>query len=114
MCPNNYLVYLYIKITTESYVQGYINMVVQERNWVTVEGLNTKYVTMGESQDFPGMMIKQEKPLLVTRDIKLVDPTDEKPAEVEWMYTEASERVRVSARFDMKLFYDGMNTFRSF
>ena len=100
-----------IKITNEYYVQGYINMVVQERNWVTVEGLNTKYITMGESQDFPGMMIKQEKPLLVTRDIKLVDPTDEKPAEVEWMYTEASERVRVSARFVMKLFYDGMNTF---
>ena len=94
-----------IKITNEYYVQGYINMVVQERNWVTVEGLNTKYITMGESQDFPGMMIKQEKPLLVTRDIKLVDPTDEKPAEVEWMYTEASERVRVSARFVMKLFY---------
>jgi len=78
--------------------QGYINMIVQERNWVTVEGLNTEFVTVGESKDFPGMMIKQEKPLLVTRDIKLVDPTDEKAAEVEWRFTEASERVRVSTR----------------
>jgi hypothetical protein len=51
-------------------MQGYINMIVQERNWVTVEGLNCEYVKMGESRDFPGMMIKVEKPLLVTTDIR--------------------------------------------
>jgi hypothetical protein len=51
-------------------MQGYINMIVQERNWVTVEGLNCEYVRMGESRDFPGMMIKVEKPLLVTTDIR--------------------------------------------
>ena len=45
-------------------------MIVQERNWVTVEGLNCEYVTMGASRDFPGMMIKEEKPLLVTTDIR--------------------------------------------
>jgi hypothetical protein len=45
-------------------------MIVQERNWVTVEGLNCEYVRMGESRDFPGMMIKVEKPLLVTTDIR--------------------------------------------
>lgn len=73
-------------------------MVVQERNWVTVEGLNVEYKFVGESRDFPGMMMKEEKPLLVTRDIKLVDPSDEKPAEVEWRFTEANERVRVSVR----------------
>merc|ERR1711915_532178 len=78
--------------------QGYINMIVQERNWVTVEGLNTEYSTVGESGDFPGMMVKEEKPLLVTKDIKLVDPSDEKATDVEWGFTEASERVRVSAR----------------
>jgi len=78
--------------------QGYINMIVQERNWVTVEGLNCRYTTMGETPDFPGMMFKEEMPLLVTKDIRLVDPLDEKPAEVEWRYTEAGERVRVSLR----------------
>jgi len=78
--------------------QGYINMIVQERNWVTVEGLNTEYIMLGETKDYPGMMMKQELPLLVTTDIKLVDPTDEKAADVEWRFTEASERVRVSTR----------------
>jgi len=78
--------------------QGYINMIVQERNWVTVEGLNTEYHMVGESKDFPGMMVKKELPLLVTKDIKLVDPTDEKATDVEWRFTEASERVRVSVR----------------
>jgi len=78
--------------------QGFINMIVQERNWVIVEGLNTEYKLMGESKTYPGMMVKREMPLLVTTDIKLVDPTDEKPTDVEWRYTEASERVRVSVR----------------
>jgi len=73
-------------------------MIVQERNWVTVEGLNTEYIMLGETKDYPGMMMKQELPLLVTTDIKLVDPTDEKAADVEWRFTEASERVRVSTR----------------
>ena len=78
--------------------QGYINGIVQERNWVTVEGLNVEYETMGESKDFPGMMIKKELPLIVTRDIKLVDPASEKPASVEWRFTEAGERVRVAVK----------------
>ena len=40
---------------------------VQERNWVTVEGLNVEYEKMGESKTFPGMMIKKELPLIVNR-----------------------------------------------
>jgi len=78
--------------------QGYINMIVQERNWVTVEGLNCEYKVMGDGQDFPGMMYKEEQPLLVTTDVKLVDPSDEKAARVDWRYTEDGERVRVSTR----------------
>ena len=39
----------------------------QERNWVTVEGLNVEYEKMGETKDFPGMMIKKELPLIVNR-----------------------------------------------
>lgn len=34
--------------------QGIINYVVQERNWVCVEGLNCEYVTQGATKDFPG------------------------------------------------------------
>ncbi len=73
-------------------------MIVQERNWVTVEGMNCKYEAVGGSGDFPGVVMKDEKPLLVTRDIKLVDPSDEKPSEVQWRITESGERVRVSIR----------------
>ena len=65
---------------------------------MTVEGLNVEYETMGETKDFPGMMVKRELPLIVTRDIKLVDPSSEKPASVEWRFTEAGERVRVAVK----------------
>lgn len=78
--------------------QGYINYIVQERNWVTVEGLNCDYKTVGEKGEFPGMMFKEEKPLLVNRDIRLVDPTSEKGCAFEWKYTESGERLRVSMK----------------
>ena len=41
-------------------------------------------------------MVRNPQPLLVTRDIKLVDPENEKACDVEWQYTEDGERVRVS------------------
>lgn len=78
--------------------QGYINYIVQERNWVTVEGLNVEYEKMGETKEFPGMMIKKELPLIVNRDISLVDPSTEEAGEVEWRFDEAGERVRVSVK----------------
>jgi len=78
--------------------QGYINMIVQERNWVTVEGLNCEYKTIGKSKDFPGMMYKEEQPLLVHTDIKLVDPSSEKGCSVEWRFSEDGERVRVAVK----------------
>jgi len=83
--------------------QGYINMIVQERNWVTVEGLNCKFTVLGERADFPGMMIKEEMPLLVNRDIKLVDPSNEKGCKFEWRYTEEGQRVRVSTKSGTEL-----------
>jgi large subunit ribosomal protein L24 len=49
----------------------------QERNWVCVEGLNCRYDLQGKSHDFPGVMVKVEEPLLVTTEIKLVDPSDQ-------------------------------------
>jgi len=78
--------------------QGYINTIVQERNWVTVEGLNCEYESMGEDGDFPGMMIKKELPLIVNKDILLVDPGSEEGGKVVWRYQESGERVRVAAK----------------
>jgi len=75
---------------------GIIKMIVQERNWVTVEGLNLKYETIAASDDFPGMSSASEMPLLVTTDIKLVDPSTEQGTDVEWRYTEDGDRVRVA------------------
>ena len=49
----------------------YINKVMQERNWVTVEGLNLKYEINGKTKDFPGICRASEVPLLVTEDIAL-------------------------------------------
>lgn len=56
--------------------QGIICQVFQERNWVIVEGLNCKLKLMGKSNDFAGIYIKSEQPLLVTNEVSLVDPSD--------------------------------------
>ena len=85
--------------------EGIINYIVQERNWVCVEGLNIEYEFIGEDKkkNFPGMMIIKEKPLDVTKDIKLVDPSDEKATDVEWKYREDGTRVRVSNRTGVEI-----------
>lgn len=57
--------------------QGIVNQIIQERNWVVVEGLNCHYRRLGKSEDFPGVVIKSEAPLLVTGQVELVDPSDE-------------------------------------
>lgn len=75
---------------------GIIVQIVQERNWVIVEGLNCEYETMGARNDFPGIMSAQEQPLLVTTDIRLVDPSTDTGTEVEWRYTEDGRRLRIS------------------
>jgi large subunit ribosomal protein L24 len=56
--------------------QGIICQVFQERNWVIVEGLNCELKLIGKNKDFPGIYIKSEKPLLVTNEVALVDPSD--------------------------------------
>ncbi|XP_012260899.2 probable 39S ribosomal protein L24, mitochondrial [Athalia rosae] len=78
--------------------QGIVNQVIQERNWVIVEGLNTHLRRVGKSKDYPGTVIQSEAPLLVTTDVDLVDPSDLQACKVEWRYTEEGERVRVSTR----------------
>jgi len=78
--------------------QGLVNFVVTERNWVCVEGLNCDYVKQNQTEDFHGTIIMNEKPLLVPKDVALVDPSDQKPTSIEWRYDEEGNKVRVSAR----------------
>lgn len=47
--------------------QGLINQIIQERNWVFVEGLNWKHTKFGDTKNFPGIVLREEKPLLVRR-----------------------------------------------
>nr|CAD7449402.1 unnamed protein product [Timema bartmani] len=78
--------------------QGIVKQVIQERNWVIVEGMNCHLRMVGKSQDFPGVCIKSEAPLLVTNQVSLVDPSDLQSTPVEWRFTDAGEKVRVSVR----------------
>ncbi|XP_075454499.1 large ribosomal subunit protein uL24m [Ascaphus truei] len=75
--------------------QGKVSQVIQPRNWVVVEGLNTHYRYVGKTNEYKGTYVASEAPLLLNQ-VSLVDPTDRKPTEVEWRYTEEGERVRVS------------------
>uniref|UniRef100_A0A8D3CKL6 Large ribosomal subunit protein uL24m n=1 Tax=Scophthalmus maximus TaxID=52904 RepID=A0A8D3CKL6_SCOMX len=77
--------------------QGKVIQVFRHRNWVILEGLNTHHRYIGATGDYRGTYIATEAPLLL-RDITLIDPTDRKPTEVEWKFTEEGERVRVSVR----------------
>ncbi|XP_076237328.1 mitochondrial ribosomal protein L24 [Calliopsis andreniformis] len=78
--------------------QGIVYDIIQERNWIIVEGLNTKLECIGKNKNFPGVYRRVEKPLLVTTQVQLVDPLDLKGTPIEWRYTEEGERVRVSCR----------------
>lgn len=46
-----------------------------------------------EKKKFPGITIQSEAPLLVTTDVKLVDPETLKPTEIEWRFTEEGDKV---------------------
>ncbi|XP_017043663.1 probable 39S ribosomal protein L24, mitochondrial [Drosophila ficusphila] len=78
--------------------QGIVTQVIPERNWVIVEGLNWHYRKVGGEKEFPGIIIKSESPLNVTKDIRLVDPSDLQGTDFEWRFTEEGEKVRVSLR----------------
>ena len=57
--------------------QGLINGVIKQRNWVFVEGLNTKLRGFNMSKNVSMVSyMKKEMPLVVNRDVKLIDPTD--------------------------------------
>ena len=73
---NFYLFQVEIMTGQDKGKQGIINQVIQERNWVLVEGLNCHLRVIGKTKDFPGIYIRSEAPLLVTNQVKLVDPSD--------------------------------------
>lgn len=57
--------------------QGIINQIIQERNWVFVEGLNKKIkVHEKETHSKPAVIRHEEQPLRVTEHVALVDPSD--------------------------------------
>lgn len=78
--------------------KGIINKVVLERNWCFVEGLHLKFETIEKSATHPGFIVRIEKPLLMTGEVALVDPSDNKATEIEWRYLEDGTEVRVSKR----------------
>lgn len=78
--------------------QGFICQVFQERNWVIVEGLNCKLRVIGKTDDYPGVTIQAECPLLVTSEVALVDPADLKSTTFEWRFSENGVKQRVSLR----------------
>lgn len=73
--------------------QGMILHIYQERNWVIVEGLNTEIKVVGKTKEFPGVAVRWEKPLNVTNEVKLVDPSDLAATDMEWRYTEDGDKV---------------------
>ncbi|KAI0981857.1 hypothetical protein GJ496_007361 [Pomphorhynchus laevis] len=78
--------------------QGNVCAIIRERNWVFVKDLNCKFKKTGGVNGYPVICVKEEQPLLITKDVRLVDPFDNHPCEVEWRYTEAGDKVRVSKR----------------
>lgn len=76
---------------------GLVNFIIKERNWCYVEGLNCEYKLEEEFEGQP-LLKKTEKPLLVTSEVRLVDPADNEPTDIEWKYTEDGKKVRVSVR----------------
>lgn len=53
--------------------QGIISYVVQERNWVLVKGLN---MVLSQSKTKKKIYSLKEAPLLINRQVALVDPVD--------------------------------------
>lgn len=78
--------------------KGIVSYVVQERNWVCVKGLNLEYSMTQKERQFPGVVNTIERPLLVPRDVSLVDPEDNEPTQIEWRFDEEGNEVRVSLR----------------
>lgn len=81
--------------------QGIVNYIVQERNWLFVEGLHLERRIVNRDHNNPGAIMSKELPLLYPSQVQLVDPTDKTPIPiVEWRFDEDGNEVRVSPRSD--------------
>ncbi|XP_060849063.1 large ribosomal subunit protein uL24m [Rhopalosiphum padi] len=78
--------------------QGIVGHVIQERNWVIVDGLNCELEEVSHYKGHLSMVQMKENPLLVTSEVALVDPSDLQGCTVEWRFTETGDKVRVSSR----------------
>jgi large subunit ribosomal protein L24 len=87
-----------IQVGKDKGKRGLINCIIKERNWCFVEGLNCEYRLIPQRKGMPPLCQKDERPLLVTSQVKLVDPSDDKSTDTEWRFTQEGERVRVSVR----------------
>lgn len=76
---------------------GTVTEVVRSKNWVFVEGLNTHFRYLKPYGDFKGGLVPSEAPIQIT-ELSLLDPSDGKPTEVSYRYTEKGDKVRVSDR----------------
>lgn len=79
---------------------GVVSKVVPQRSWCFVEGLHK---TIEEENPFENSLkapIPKElsMPLALPDEVKLIDPSDLKPVDIEWRYTDTGEKVRVSVR----------------
>lgn len=78
--------------------QGIINYIVKERNWVFVQGLNVQREYTNRRKLALGNITCKEDPYLINHEVKLVDPSDLLPTDIEWRYDDDGQRVRVSTR----------------
>lgn len=76
--------------------QGKVKYVYEESNMITVENLNSKIQVVREGHQKIAMRF--EMPLLVTTQVRLVDPSDLEGTDIVWRYTEDGDEVRVSVR----------------
>lgn len=83
--------------------QGIVEYIVEERNWVFVEGLNLRYEIFRQDHEFPGYINPQTMPLLYPSEVLLVDPTDKRATEAEWRYDEDGNDIRVSVRTEREI-----------
>lgn len=77
---------------------GIVSYIIEERNWIYVDGLNLRREIIRKTYKNPGLINTEEAPLLLNRDVSLIDPEDKLPTQIEWRYDDNGKIVRVSLR----------------
>lgn len=71
-----YYVQVEILVGPDKGKQGIVGQIFQERNWVIVDGLNCELDEVSHYKGHLSTVQLKEKPLLVTSEVALVDPSD--------------------------------------